>query len=130
ICLIQGQGIAQVAAQYSGAQSVILQDVSQQSLERAKKLTRKLLDKQVEKEKITKQQADEIYNRIQFTQNLTDLRNAEFVIEAAPENIDLKLKIFKELDQITSPDTILATNTSSISVTKLASVTSKPQNVI
>jgi len=125
-----GQGIAQVASQFSGAEKVYLQDVSEKQLDTAKAFTHKLLHKNVAKGKISEQDAEQILGRIQFVNNLEALQDADFVIEAAPEILDLKKEIFQKLDKITGPDTILATNTSSISVTQVAAVTKRPEKVI
>lgn len=86
--------------------------------------------KDVSKGKISESEAKEIFGRIQFVKSLSDLKESEFIIEAVPENLELKKSIFKELDSLLDPSTILATNTSSISVTQIASVTSRPDRVI
>ena len=124
-----GNGIAHVFAQFG--YNVNLVDISQDALDKAVAKIGKNLDRMVAKEKIT--EADKTATLGNIT-CLTDLKsgvaNAELVVEAATENVDLKLKIFKDIDDHTSDDCILATNTSSISITKIAAVTSKPANVI
>ncbi|MDA7804188.1 3-hydroxybutyryl-CoA dehydrogenase [Crocinitomix sp.] len=124
-----GNGIAHVFAQNN--YSVTLVDLSQESLDKAIAKIGKNLDRMVAKEKITEaDKANTLKNIITSTDLKAGVSKAELVVEAATENVDLKLKIFKDMDAATSADCILATNTSSISITKIASVTSKPANVI
>ena len=124
-----GNGIAHTFAQKGFAVNLI--DVSAEALEKALQTIGKNLDRQVTKEIITAAQKEETLAQIKTTTNLQEgVANTDLVVEAASENIDIKLKIFKDLDQFTKPETILASNTSSISITKLASVTTKPAQVI
>ncbi len=124
-----GNGIAHVFAQFN--HQVHLIDVSQTALDKAIATIEKNLDRQVAKEAITAQEkAATLQNLKTFTSIVEGVKGVELVVEAATENIDLKLKIFKELDEVTAPEVILATNTSSISITKIASVTNRADKVI
>jgi len=124
-----GNGIAHVFAQ-SGFQ-VVLTDISASALEKAIMTITKNLDRLVEKEKITLVEKTQTLSRITSTDDLkTSLKSADFVVEAATENEALKLKIFQDIDQHAPAHCILASNTSSISITKIASVTSRPDKVI
>ena len=121
-----GNGIAHVFAQKGFCVSLI--DLSDSALEKAKATISKNLARMVAKEKISeKDKSDTLANIKTFTNMSEGLKDVELVVEAATENIDLKLKIFKNLDELTSPQVILATNTSSISITKIASVTNRPE---
>jgi 3-hydroxybutyryl-CoA dehydrogenase len=124
-----GNGIAHVFAQYG--YRVALVDVSESALNKALSTIDKNLRRQVEKGTIQPHEKDECLSRITtFTSVDTGVADVNLVVEAATENVDLKLQIFRELDVKTQPDTILATNTSSISITKIASVTTRPGKVI
>ncbi|MBW6481428.1 MAG: 3-hydroxybutyryl-CoA dehydrogenase [Vicingaceae bacterium] len=124
-----GNGIAHTFAQ-SGFK-VNLIDISQTALDKAIATISKNLDRMVAKEKITESDKTNTLSNIStFTDIATGVKNVELVVEAATENIDLKLKIFKTIDEATSSEVILASNTSSISITKIASVTSRPDKVI
>ena len=124
-----GNGIAHVFAQ-TGYQ-VNLIDLSQTSLDKGMATISKNLDRQVAKEVLTEAQKNETLSRIKtFTSMEEGVKGVELVVEAATENIDLKLKIFADLDKLTSSEVILATNTSSISITKIASVTGRADKVI
>jgi 3-hydroxybutyryl-CoA dehydrogenase len=123
-----GNGIAHVAAR-SGLH-VILYDVDQAALDRGLSTIQKNLSREVAKEKLTQQQADEARARISPTTNLGHLAASDFAIEAATERFDVKSALFKNLDRTLKPEVILATNTSSISITKLAAQTKRPQQVI
>jgi 3-hydroxybutyryl-CoA dehydrogenase len=124
-----GNGIAHVFAQNN--YSVSLVDVAQDSLYRAIATITKNLDRMVKKEKITESDKTSTLNNITtFTSLEAGVKNADLVVEAATENVDLKLKIFKDMDKYAPKDAILSTNTSSISITKIAAVTSRPDKVI
>ena len=124
-----GNGIAHTFAQ-SGFK-VQLIDISEASLKKGLETISKNLDRMVAREKITSEQKDETLNNITtFTDLVEGVEYASLVVEAATENVDLKLKIFKQLDEACPEDTILATNTSSISITQIAGVTSRPERVI
>ncbi len=124
-----GNGIAHTFAQFGF--SVNLIDVSEAALERGIQTISKNLDRQVTKGSLTEAQKNETLSNINsYTDLQKGVQNADLVVEAATENIDLKLKIFRDLDQLCKPETILASNTSSISITKIASVTKRPSQVI
>jgi len=124
-----GNGIAHVFAQFGYKVSLI--DISQASLDKGMATISKNLDRQVAKEAITEaDKAATLANLTTFTSMEEGVKNVDLVVEAATENVDLKLKIFADLDKFTSPNVILASNTSSISITKIASVTSRPDKVI
>ena len=124
-----GNGIAHVFAQ-NGYQ-VNLVDVNAAQLERALQTIEKNLDRQVSKAIITEEQKKiTIGNITTVTDTASGVKDADLVVEAATENIELKLKIFRQLDELAPAHTILATNTSSISITKMAAVTRRPQQVI
>ena len=124
-----GNGIAHTFAQYN--YNVQLIDISQKSLNKGIAAISKNLDRMVVKEKITAIDKDRtLANITTYTSIKEGTQYASLVIEAATENLDLKLKIFKELDEVCPEDTILATNTSSISITQIAAVTSRPDQVI
>jgi 3-hydroxybutyryl-CoA dehydrogenase len=124
-----GNGIAHVFAQFGYSVSLI--DISEDALKKAVATIDKNMTRQVEKGIIKEESKKKALAHLTTTSFLNEgVRDADLVIEAATENIDLKLKIFKEIDECTKPGTILATNTSSISITKIASVTKSPDQVI
>lgn len=124
-----GNGIAHVFAQ--NGYSVSLMDISEAALEKAIKTIDKNLDRQVKKEIIDEdKKAETLSNLNTYTDLKEAAGNADLVIEAASENIEIKMSIFKDLDEICGPDTILASNTSSISITKIAAGTKRPEKVI
>jgi 3-hydroxybutyryl-CoA dehydrogenase len=123
-----GNGIAQVAAR--SGYIVKLQDISEQFIDRGLKAIDKSLQRDVDKQRLTEDEKRTIQGRIQTTTDLSQFNDASFVVEAVSENLDLKIDVFKKLDQITPSSTILASNTSSISITKLAAATGRPDKVI
>ena len=124
-----GNGIAHVCAQ--AGRRVTLVDTEQDLLERALNTIFKNLDRQVKKEIISAGEKDETVNRISTTVDLEEgVEGAELVVEAVPEKIALKEKIFRALDESAPADAILATNTSSISITEIAAFTHRPEKVI
>jgi len=123
-----GNGIAQVFA--SCGYTVILHDIDEQSCAKGLKTIEKSLDKFVQKAKLDEAGRNQILSHISTSTNIDDLSNSDFIIEAATENQKLKQEIFTQLDRIAKQDTILATNTSSIPITCLAAVTSRPEKVI
>jgi 3-hydroxybutyryl-CoA dehydrogenase len=123
-----GSGIAQVAA--ASGFYVIMSDICEALVEKGKSTMSKSLDRMVNKEKITPSQKNDILARIEGTVDMVKMKGADFVIEAATENDELKLGIFKELDGICRKETILSSNTSSISITRIASATKRPEKVI
>ncbi len=123
-----GNGIAQVAA-YSGL-SVVMSDIADSFVQKGLASISKNLDRMVEKGKIPSQKKDEIIGRIKGTIKTGEMAEVDFVVEAAIENESLKLNIFKELDKVCKKEVILSSNTSSISITKIASTTQRPSQVI
>jgi 3-hydroxybutyryl-CoA dehydrogenase len=123
-----GNGIAQVAA-HSGFR-VVMSDIADSFVQKGLSTISKNLDRMVEKGKIPSQKKDEIMGRVKGTIQVKDMADADFVVEAAIENESLKLNIFKELDQVCRKEIILSSNTSSISITKVASATQRPSQVI
>lgn len=124
-----GSGIAQVAA-YPGCCNVIINDIADEFVEKGINTISKNLDRLVAKEKMTADQKGEILDRIKKSTSLEDMKDADFVIEAATENEKIKLGIFKRLDEICKPGVVLATNTSTLSITKIASVVKRSELVI
>jgi 3-hydroxybutyryl-CoA dehydrogenase len=123
-----GNGIAQVAAR--AGYRVVMRDVREEFLERGLTAINKSLQRDVEKERLDANEKQSIVGRIKTTTELRDLSTASFVVEAVTEDVAVKTDIFKSLDEITPPGTILASNTSSISITKLGGATSRPDKVI
>lgn len=124
-----GNGIAHVFAQNGFKVSLI--DISEKALQKALATIEKNLDRLLAKEKINETtKANTLANLTTFTDISKGVAKADLVVEAATENVELKLSIFKQLDEIAKADCILATNTSSISITKIAAVTSRPDKVI
>jgi 3-hydroxybutyryl-CoA dehydrogenase len=124
-----GNGIAQVAA-YPGGVEVIMNDIADQFVDRGYDTISKNLDRLVAKEKLTTDQKKNILGRIRKSTRLEDMKNADFIVEAAIEKEDVKVEIFKKLDGICKPGVILASNTSSIPITRIAGATKRPELVI
>ena len=123
-----GSGISQVAA--LTGYDIVMQDVSDEATSRGLGTIDKSLQRLVDREKITADAKDAAIRKISTTTNLSDLADCDLVIEAATENMDLKLGLFEEIDKVSRPETIIASNTSSLSLTKLASVSNRPDKVI
>ena len=124
-----GNGIAHVFAQHG--YKVALIDISKEALDKAVATISKNLDRIITKGTITKTDKDNTLKNITcYTELIKGIKDSDLVVEAATENIETKLNIFRELDKNCSPNTILASNTSSISITKIASVTKRPNKVI
>jgi 3-hydroxybutyryl-CoA dehydrogenase len=124
-----GNGIAHVFAQFGYTVSLI--DIAEEALQKALITIGKNLDRQVAKQTLTQEAKEKALSMIKtFTSLKEGVAHADLVVEAATENSDLKLKIFRDIDAFAPSSAILATNTSSISITKIASVTSRPNNVI
>ncbi|GHB28655.1 3-hydroxybutyryl-CoA dehydrogenase [Mongoliitalea lutea] len=124
-----GNGIAHVFAQYG--YEVALIDINQQSLEKALATIGKNMDRQVSKGTLSEDDKNAAISRIKSFTNLAEgVANADLVVEAATENISIKLELFRQLDELCKPETILSTNTSSISITKIGAVTKRPDKVI
>lgn len=123
-----GNGIAQVAAR--AGYDVVMRDIKEEFLERGLATIEKSLQRDVDKQRLATEEKDLIRGRIRTTTTLETLQEASIIIEAVTENLGIKTEIFKALDQITPPKVILASNTSSISITKLGAATMRPDKVI
>ena len=123
-----GNGIAQVAAR--AGYDVIMHDVREEFIERGLAAIGKSLQRDVDKERISADEKQRIVSRVRSTTDFASFSEASFVIEAVTENLGVKTEVFKTLDQITPPDAILASNTSSISITKLGAATKRPEKVV
>lgn len=122
-----GRGIAQVAA-FTGYE-VVLFDVSKEGLDHGVDFINKQLERGVKKEKWAQAKAEETMGKITKSTDISGLKDCDLIVEAATENKDLKFKIFRELDEVVKADAILATNTSSISITEIAAVTKRADQV-
>jgi 3-hydroxybutyryl-CoA dehydrogenase len=123
-----GNGIAQTAA--GAGYDVIMCDIQEDFVKKGLATIEKSLDRFVKKETMTEDQKQEVLDRIKTTTSLDDLKNCTIVVEAVTENFEVKKQIFQKLDEITSDNAILASNTSSISITKIAATTKRPDKVI
>ena len=123
-----GAGIAQVAAM-SGL-DVIMNDIKSEFVEKGLEGITKILGRSVEKGKMSAENKDKVLGRIKTSVSLQDMASADYVVEAATENEDIKYQIFKELDEICTEKVILATNTSSIPIGRIATQTKRPEKVI
>ena len=123
-----GNGIAQVAAR--AGYEVIMRDVKEEFLARGMAAIDKSLQRDVEKERLKEDDKRAVVARIRTTTELADFKDAAFVIEAITENLAVKQEVFRELDGVVGPEGILASNTSSISITKLGAATRRPEKVI
>jgi 3-hydroxybutyryl-CoA dehydrogenase len=123
-----GNGIAHVAAQFG--YKVIMQDISNEIVAKGLKMIDKNLQRGVEKGKMTEDQKKEILGRIETTTDLSRMKDADFIVEAVFENFSVKEEIFKKLDAMCKPGVILSSNTSSISITKIAACTKRQDKVI
>jgi 3-hydroxyacyl-CoA dehydrogenase/enoyl-CoA hydratase/3-hydroxybutyryl-CoA epimerase len=125
---MMGAGVAYVTAR-SGSQ-VVLKDISAENAEKGKDYSRKLLDKEISKGKMTEEKKEEILGRITATADAKDLEGVDFVIEAVFENTELKHKVFQEIEDVVNPDAVLGSNTSSLPITGLAKGVKKKDNFI
>ncbi len=123
-----GNGIAQVAARTGF--DVVIRDVSEEFLARGLKAVDKSLQRDVDKERLSAEEKGAVFGRIKTSTELDALSDAFIVVEAVTEDLVVKTEVFRALDQITKPDCILASNTSSISITKLGAATKRPDKVI
>jgi 3-hydroxybutyryl-CoA dehydrogenase len=123
-----GNGIAQVAA--AAGFNIIMSDIEERFVQNGLKSIDKFLAKSVEKGKMSADEKNAITGRIKGTTKIEDMKDADFVVEVVLEVMDLKKKIFKQLDEITKKDVILSTNTSSMSITEIATATTRPDKVI
>jgi len=123
-----GSGIAEVSL--ASGYKTLMRDVTPEAVERGKKRIMADLDKRVQKGKMTAEEQQKVLARLTTTTRLGDLRRCDFIIEAATEQVPLKKEIFQTLDRVTRQDVILASNTSSISITRIASFTNRPERVV
>lgn len=123
-----GSGIAQVAATFG--HQVVLVDVNAEQVEKAKKSLVKIHDKLVEKQKISETEKTEILNRISFSADLQDFKDCNLIIEAIIENLEVKKTVFAQLEAITAHDTILASNTSSLSIASIGAALKNPGRIV
>lgn len=123
-----GNGIVQVAAM-SGL-DVVMNDIADEFVQKGLATITKNLDRSVSKEKMTQEERDAVLGRIKTSVDIKDMASADFVVEAATEREDLKFKIFRDLDETCRPEAILATNTSSIPIGRIAAQTKRPEKVI
>lgn len=122
-----GNGIAQMAAQIGC--DVVMRDIEDAFVERGMKSIDKFLSKSVEKGKLEAEEKVAIMGRIKGTTDMAGLKDVDFVVEAVIEDLDLKKKVFKELDELCRPEIILSSNTSSMSITEIAAATNRPDKV-
>ncbi|MBT7919651.1 MAG: 3-hydroxyacyl-CoA dehydrogenase family protein [Nitrosopumilus sp.] len=126
---VMGHGIAQVSA--TAGYNIVLRDIKQEFLDKAMGKIKWSLDKLVSKEKISKEEGDAIFSRITPIVDLKDaVKDAEMVIEVVPEIMDLKKKVYAELDKVAAPEVIFASNTSTLPITEIANTTSRPDKFI
>ena len=126
---VMGHGIAQVSA--TAGYNIVLRDIEQGFLDKAMEKIRWSLDKLVSKEKISKNEGDAIFSRIKPVVDLNEaVKDAQMIIEVVPEIMDLKKKVYAELDKVAGPDVIFASNTSTLPITEIANITSRPEKVI
>jgi 3-hydroxybutyryl-CoA dehydrogenase len=123
-----GHGIAQVAA--AAGYAVVLRDVNTEALARGVQSIERNLAKAIQLGKVTQQQRDETLQRIRGATKLEEIRGLDLVIEAAPENLELKQKLLRESESLLDTDGIFATNTSSLSIGEIAAAASRPENVV
>jgi 3-hydroxybutyryl-CoA dehydrogenase len=123
-----GSGIAQVCAQ--AGYSVLLNDLKAEFVERGLGVMKKNLSRQVEKERMTAEEMETVLGNVTASTDLQDAKNVDLIIEAAVENMEIKTKIFSQLDEIAPEHAILASNTSSLPITEIAAATNRPEKVI
>jgi len=123
-----GSGIAQLAAQIGC--DVVLRDIDMKFVENGLKNIDKFLSRGVERGKVSQEQKDQTLAHIKGTDQMADLADVDFIVEAVLENMDLKKKVFGELDALCRPEVVLATNTSSMSITEIAVATQRPEKVV
>lgn len=123
-----GNGIAQVIA--TAGYEVALVDLNEKLLKTGLETIEKNLDRAIKKDKIKPENKEEILDRIKTSTKYEDIKGVDLVIEAVPEKIDIKKEVFKKLDEILAEDVIIASNTSALSLTELATVTSRPEKVV
>lgn len=122
-----GNGIAQVCAAHGN--QVVMYDISNEALDRGMATITKSCNRLIKKERMTESEKETLLSNITASQDIESLKDCDLVVEAATENVDLKLKIFKSLDEVVKPSALLCSNTSSISITKIAAATKRPELV-
>jgi 3-hydroxyacyl-CoA dehydrogenase len=127
-CGLMGHGIAQISAQ--AGLSVVVRESEQVALDKGTQRIRRSLDKLVEKEKVSRADADAAFGRVRGTLRLEDLADCDLVIEAIVENLDVKKQLFKELNGVCKPTTIFASNTSSFSIGEMGLASGRPQRMV
>jgi 3-hydroxybutyryl-CoA dehydrogenase len=126
---LMGSGIAQVSAE--AGYEVSMRDIEDRFVQGGLNIIKKNYERAISKGKMTKEQGDALLSKVKGTLDLAEaVKGAQVVIEAVIENIDLKKQVYKELDQLCAKDTVLATNTSGLSITEIASMTKRPEKVI
>jgi 3-hydroxybutyryl-CoA dehydrogenase len=126
---LMGSGIAQVSVE--AGYEVSMRDIEDRFVQGGLNIIKKNYERAISKGKMTKEQADALLSKVKGTVNMVEaVKDAEVVIEAVIENMDLKKQVYKELDQLCAKETILATNTSGLSITEIASMTKRPEKVI
>ncbi len=123
-----GHGIAQVSA--ASGYEVVMRDIEQGLLDKGMEGIKRSLSKAVEKENISEEEKEEILGRIETTLELEELADCDLIIEAVIEEFDIKKEVFQDLDEICGPETIFASNTSTIPITKMAGITDRPEKFI
>ena len=123
-----GSGIAQIAA--TKGHKVCLYDTFDGAIENAQKKLNKILNRLIEKERITKEEKENILNKISFTKDIREIKGSKLVIEAIIENLDLKKKLFKTIEDLVDADCIIASNTSSLSIASISGACEKAERVI
>ena len=127
-CGLMGSGIAQTAAQ--SGHEVIVREINQELLDKGLGRIKDFLSKGVEREKLSQSEMDETLSKITGTTELSDLSDCDIVIEAIIENMEMKAELYKELSEVCKPETIFASNTSSLSITEMASHTNRPDKMV
>lgn len=124
-----GTGIAVVASRVAGLNVKVI-DINESLLSKSRQFTESLLEKEIAKGRLSSEDRYKVLERISYSTKMEDLENTEFIVEAINESVELKEKVFRELDQILPAESILASNTSSISITKIGGFTKRPSKVI
>ncbi len=127
-CGLMGSGIAEVCARHG--YTTIVREVNDDLMERGRARIKASMDRALKRGKLSQEEYDQAWSRLSFTTNMEDFRDCDLVIEAVVENMDLKKEVFRELDRITPSHAILASNTSSLSITEMASVTNRRPQVL
>lgn len=126
---VMGHGIVQVCAQV-GKVDVIMRDINDDFVKKGFEAIKRFLDGSVQRGRLTQEEADAVLSRIKTTTKMEDVADADLIIEAAPEKMDIKKDIFASLDKLCKKEAILSSNTSTFSITEMASVTGRPEKVI